>query len=133
SETTSFTATMIMIMIVKHPKVLEKLVKEIDEALVGISSDEVPTHDKIKHLPYLNGVINEGLRLFPTSRGPGKEASEDLVLGGYFIPKGTIVVSNTLELHISKEYWGENAKEFVPERWLEPEKLTSDCFIPFSA
>ncbi|KAF0481620.1 cytochrome P450 [Gigaspora margarita] len=135
SDTTSFTATMIMIMLVKHPKVLEKLIKEIDETLVGLGSEEIPTHDKIKHLPYLNGVINEGLRLFPTSRdfGPGKEATEDLVLGGYFIPKGTLVISNTLELHTSKEYWGENAKEFVPERWLEPEKLTPDCFIPFSA
>ncbi|CAG8616700.1 14301_t:CDS:10, partial [Cetraspora pellucida] len=133
SDTTSFTATMIMIMIVKHPKVLEKLVKEIDEALAGIGSKEIPTHDQIKHLPYLNGVISEGLRLFPTSRGPGKEATEDLILGGYFIPKGTIVVSNTLALHLSKEYWGEDSKEFVPERWLKPEKLTPDCFIPFSA
>ncbi|CAG8768336.1 2340_t:CDS:10, partial [Dentiscutata erythropus] len=133
SDTTSFTATMIMIMLVKHPEALEKLVKEIDEALAEIGSEEIPTHDQIKHLPYLNGVINEGLRLFPTSRGPGKEATEDLVLGGYFIPKGTLVIANTLGLHISKEYWGENTKEFVPERWLEPEKLTPDSFIPFSA
>ncbi|CAG8671527.1 12263_t:CDS:2, partial [Racocetra fulgida] len=49
-----------------YDQILEKLVKEIDEALVGIGREEVPTHDKIKHLPYLNGVINEGLRLFPT-------------------------------------------------------------------
>lgn len=41
-------------------------------------------------------------------------------------------------MHRRHDLWGEDAEEFIPERWLDPERiknLTSDPFkfIPFNA
>ncbi len=38
------------------------------------------------------------------------------------VPKGTTVVIPIRAINRSTAIWGENAKEFVPERWMESEK-----------
>lgn len=47
-------------------------------------------HDQLKHLPYLNAVINETLGIDATAAsGLVRMASEDIILGkGVFVPKG---------------------------------------------
>jgi len=40
---------------------------------------------------------------------------------------------NIYAIHHSKEYWGENVEEWIPERWLNVDKLPKDAFFPFSA
>ncbi|CAG8840126.1 19291_t:CDS:2, partial [Racocetra persica] len=45
----------------------------------------------------------------------------------------TNLVLNFYDLHHDPKYWGENVEEFVPERWLEPEKIPHDVYYPFSA
>jgi len=54
------------------------------------------------------------------------------MINGVFFPKGILVVTNYYAMHTSSEYWGENVKEFVPERWFEPD-VPRDAFYPFSA
>ncbi|CAG8469801.1 6848_t:CDS:10 [Acaulospora colombiana] len=136
SDTTNFATSMTMLELIRHPDVFKKLVEELDDALSKEEDSErrlVPSHDKLKNLPYLNAVINEGLRLYPSTRGPGKLVTEDIVIGGYLIPKGTSLTVNIFGVHRSKEYWGEDSNEFIPERWLNPENIPADGFIPFSA
>jgi cytochrome P450 len=36
-------------------------------------------------------------------------------------------------LHHSSKYWGDDVEEYIPERWLNPERIPKDCFLPFSA
>ncbi|RHZ87763.1 hypothetical protein Glove_30g32 [Diversispora epigaea] len=131
SDTSSFTITMLFAMLMENPTIEKKLVNELDEAL----KDEELSHIKLKPLTYLNCVINEVLRLHPISHdvGPGKVTTKDMVLGGYFIPKKTILCANIFQLHHSAKYWGDDVNEFIPERWLNPDKIPKDCFIPFSA
>ncbi|CAG8433872.1 7009_t:CDS:10 [Diversispora eburnea] len=134
SDSTSFTTAMTIIELSKNPDKLKRLSKEVKETLIDEDGDDnklIPSHNKLKHLPYLNAVISEGLRLFPSTFG--KQASEDMVIKGYFIPKETIIAVNIFYLHREKKYWGEDSHEFIPERWLTPEKVPTDCFIPFSA
>ncbi|CAG8462428.1 5674_t:CDS:10 [Acaulospora morrowiae] len=135
SDTTSFTTTMVFAMLVENPEVMKKLTEELDEALKDDESGKFPSHGKLKDLTYLNCVVNETLRLHPISHdaGPGKVTTEDTVLGGYLIPKGTMLGANIFQLHHSAKYWGEDVNEFKPERWLNPDKIPKDCFIPFSA
>lgn len=59
----------------------------------------------------------------------------DSELDGYYIPKGSQLIANLWAIHHDPDYWGPDAEEFKPERFLtEDGKIdkTRDHFIPFS-
>jgi len=56
-------------MLLKNPDKLSKLIEELDNEFVDLPRDEIPDHDRLKTLPYLNAVINEGMRLWPITLG----------------------------------------------------------------
>ena len=39
------------------------------------------------------------------------------MLGGFQIPKGSIVSPSVSNLHLDTATWGPDAREFKPERW----------------
>lgn len=55
-------------------------------------------------------------------------------LGGYFIPKGSYILNNLWAIHHDRDYWGKDADEFRPERFLEDGKSLKkrDHLMPFS-
>ena len=116
----------------RHPEVREKLEHEIDEVL----ADRRMEASDYERLPYARAVLDEILRLEPPAPVLlPKEALEDCELGGYLIPKGTLMHVGLLELHREAEHW-QRAGEFVPERWLEdPRPPRPPCpehgYIPF--
>ncbi|CAG8600722.1 18245_t:CDS:10 [Dentiscutata erythropus] len=132
TDTVSFTTAMTIVQLSKNPQKLLFLVKELDEVL---SIDELPTHDKLKDLKYLNAVISETMRLWPVflDGGIGRTPEKDTIFGKYMIPKNTNLVLNIYDLHHDPNYWGENVEEFIPERWLEPENIPRDVYYPFSS
>lgn len=69
-------------------------------------------------MPYLNGIMNETLRLYPTVPQTMREAQRDTRIGDYFIPKGTIIVLSMWLINRSPGIWGADAAEFKPERWI---------------
>ncbi|CAI2186902.1 10037_t:CDS:2 [Funneliformis geosporum] len=132
TDSGSYIITMAIIELLRHPESMEKLIKELDAALIN-NNGEFPLNDELKHLSYLTAVINETLRLYPIMMGVSKQLTKDSIMCGYFIPKGTCVNLNIYAIHYSKEYWGENAKQWIPERWLDVDKLPKNAFYPFSA
>ncbi|CAG8515706.1 8434_t:CDS:10 [Paraglomus occultum] len=134
SDTTSFSTFFTILMLVKNPDKLDKLMDELDKEFYDLPRDEIPDHDRLKTLPYLNAVINEAMRLWPITLdgGSGRVVPEDTIINGVFFPKDVLIVVNFYALHRSSEYWGENVDEFVPERWFEPD-VPRDAFYPFSA
>ncbi|KAF9924199.1 hypothetical protein FBU30_005794 [Linnemannia zychae] len=117
----------------KHPSVMERVRQEIYEV---VGKDRKPEHEDIKKLKFLKQVINETLRLYPAVPFNIKTCLEDDVLpNGYFIPKGSLVVHSSYVTHRMKEYWGEDAEEFDPDRW-GPERVKMVrpfMFFPFHA
>lgn len=77
-------------------------------------------------LPYLRACLKEGHRLYPVINGELRRAGKDLVLDGYQIPKGTLVVMNSCELLKDEHYFSDPTK-FVPERWLKGEEMGAGC------
>lgn len=74
-------------------------------------------------------MLNESLRVYPLVPVNSREAIVDttLPLGGgedgnspMFIRKGQTVTWSTYAMHRRKDYYGEDADEYKPERWLGP-------------
>ncbi|CAG8577882.1 12626_t:CDS:10, partial [Ambispora leptoticha] len=135
SDTTGFSTSLAMILLSQHQKVLEKLFQEIRAAIPEIGPDNLPNYALLKELPYLSAVINETMRLWPVSLDglTVRELTKDMIIGQYRVPAGTEVIPNAYYLHTDKDLWGSDALEFVPERWLVPERIPKDAFYPFSA
>ncbi|KAJ9087402.1 hypothetical protein DSO57_1033694 [Entomophthora muscae] len=121
------TLQMTFYLVMKHQQIYKRLVEELEEAFPNKDSSITIPDIKAAKLPFMEAVIKESMRLMPAAQ----RAFERLVpeggrkIHGYFIPEGTIVGANILALHTLKALWGEDAKEFKPERWLsgqlEPE------------
>ncbi|PKC15066.1 cytochrome P450 [Rhizophagus irregularis] len=134
TDTVGLTASMAITLLAKNPDKLKLLQQELDNAL-GNCNDELPKHDQLKALPYLNAVINETMRLWPVTLdgGIGRSPEKDTIINGYMIPARTNLVLNYYHLHHDPKYWGKNVEEFVPERWLDLNNSPKDIFYPFSA
>jgi cytochrome P450 len=88
SETTSNSINFAIIELLRHPEKLAKLYQEIDA--ISMQEGEVAFHhDQLKKIPYLNGVINETLRLDPVAAGGlQRYTTEDIALGSHLtLPK----------------------------------------------
>jgi cytochrome P450 len=65
SDTTSITLSGILYHLLKNPRTMEKLRRELDDAAIkGMISDPI-TFQEAQALPYLQAVIKEGLRFHP--------------------------------------------------------------------
>ena len=93
------------------------------------------TYEQLKNLPYLQDVISEGLRLFSTvGIGLPRVVPEGgLTILGHVFEPGTILSVPTYTVHRDKEVWGDDANEFVPDRWSRGNRnVMQKAFAPFS-
>ncbi|XP_072563267.1 cytochrome P450 4V8 isoform X2 [Paramormyrops kingsleyae] len=115
-----------------HPEVQRKVQQELQE--VFGSSDRPVNMDDMKKLRYLECVIKESLRLFPSVPMFGRSICEDCVIKGYKVPRGANAIIIPYALHRDPRYFPE-PELFRPERFL-PENSTGRhpySYIPFSA
>ena len=81
SETTSNSINFTIIELLRNPDKLAKLRQEIDSLPLD-SASVTFDHDVLKKLPYLNGVINETLRMDPVAAGGlQRHTDKDIILG----------------------------------------------------
>ncbi|XDV14815.1 hypothetical protein PO909_014998 [Leuciscus waleckii] len=115
-----------------HPEIQRKAQQELFEVF-GESERPVNTED-LKKLRYLECVIKESLRLFPSVPFFARTICEDTQINGYKVPKGTNAIVITYALHRDPRFFPE-PEEFRPERFL-PENCVGRhpyAFLPFSA
>lgn len=127
TETTSGTMEWAMALLVNHPEVLKKVRDEIEE---HVGHDRLVMDSDITKLKYLNNVIKETLRLSPP--GPllvPHESSEDCIVEGVCVPKGTMLLVNAYAMQRDPELW-EDSMEFKPERFDEDHQQGFK-YIPF--
>ncbi|GAX82238.1 hypothetical protein CEUSTIGMA_g9666.t1 [Chlamydomonas eustigma] len=93
------------------------------------------TWEDLWGLPYFTAVLKESMRLHAivATTSTIREADRDVELGGYYVPKGTVVWAPLTCLHCSAHNW-EDPLAFKPERWLVPKGAKGDsekAFHPF--
>ncbi|KAL8477003.1 hypothetical protein ACS0TY_029343 [Phlomoides rotata] len=113
--------------LLNHPEKLEKAREELNN-IVG--NNRVVNESDIHKLPYLQNIISETMRLFPAA--PllvPHEASADLKVAGYDIPRGTILLVNAWAIHRDPTVW-EDPTTFKPERF-EGGEFGPSKFLPF--
>ncbi|XP_039155308.1 cytochrome P450 81E8 [Eucalyptus grandis] len=95
----------------------EKLKKAQDEIDFVIGHDSLLEESDVSKLPYLQCIILETLRLNTTA--PlllPHVSSADCTIGGYFVPRDTIVMVNAWAIHKDPQLW-EDPLSFKPERF----------------
>ncbi|PRQ55672.1 putative phenylalanine N-monooxygenase [Rosa chinensis] len=98
-----------------QPEMLTKAQEELNR-IVGIDKHVQESH--IPHLPYIRACARESLRLHPVAPFNLPHVStDDAIVAGYFIPKGSSVILSRLGLGRNPKVW-ENPLRFDPERHL---------------
>jgi cytochrome P450 len=75
----------------------------------------------LETLPLLNAVCNETLRLYPTVPVTIRIATKETTIGDQVVPEGTRLYLAPWAINRLPQLWGDNAAEFCPERWIDPE------------
>lgn len=131
-DTTAASMNWALHLIGSHPEVQRRVHEELDEVF-GVSDGPV-TVEHLKKLRYLECVIKETLRIFPSVPLFARSLCEDCHINGFKVPKGVNAVIIPYALHRDPRYFPE-PEEFRPERFL-PENSEGRhpyAFIPFSA
>lgn len=131
TDTSAGTMEWAMSLLLNNPQVLKKAQNEMDN-IVG--KDRLVDESDIVNLPYLRCIINETARLCPP--GPllvPHETSDNCEVGGYFIPRGTMLLVNQWAIHHDPKLWTD-PEMFKPERF-EGLEGTRDGFklMPFGS
>lgn len=95
-----------------HPTVERRLRAELDTVLAG----RRPTVADLPRLPYLDQVVKESMRLNPPVWMMDRRAVDDDVIGGYRIPKHSLVLVSPFVTHRDPDLWP-NPEGFDPERF----------------
>ena len=111
-ETTALALAHTLYLVSKHPEVERRLADEV----AGVLGGRRPSMRDVQALAYTTRVIKEGMRLYPPAWTTGREATEDVVIGGYRIPKGAQLLIAQWVVHRDPR-WFPNPEAFDPDRW----------------
>ncbi|KAB2076084.1 hypothetical protein ES319_A06G016300v1 [Gossypium barbadense] len=120
ADTTSVTLTWALSLLLNNRDTLSRFQQELD-VKVG-KGRLIVTESDTKNLVYLQSIIKETLRLYPT--GPLSiihEAIEDCTVNGYHVSAGTWLIMNLHKIHRDPLIWA-NPSKFQPERFMTTHK-----------
>jgi cytochrome P450 len=122
TDTTASTLSALTFHVLHDPSIFTRLRAELETAMPD--PDQAPDPAKLSNLPFLNALIEETLRLYPTAthRQDRVAPNDDLIFSypngeQIVIPAGTIV-GMTAPLLNRHPDWYEDADKFYPERYL---------------
>uniref|UniRef100_N1QQ84 Cytochrome P450 86A2 n=1 Tax=Aegilops tauschii TaxID=37682 RepID=N1QQ84_AEGTA len=85
-------------------------------------------------MEYLHAALSEALRLYPSVPVDHKEVVEDEVFpDGTVLKKGTKVIYAMYSMGRMESIWGEDCREYRPERWLKDGRFMGESAYKFTA
>jgi cytochrome P450 len=114
-ETTAMALSWTWYLLDRHPKIGERCRSQIRDVL----GDRDPIVDDVPRLDYVTRVFEEAMRLYPPAWIITRTATEADEIGGYRVPRGTIVIVSPYLTHRAPDVWPD------PERF-DPERFTAE-------
>ncbi|XP_069680185.1 cytochrome P450 4C1-like [Periplaneta americana] len=115
-----------------HPEIQDRVYEELES--IFQDSDRSPTMKDLNDMKYLECVIKESLRLYPSVPEIGRELTKEIEIGGYTLPAGAVVLVFLYLIHRNPEHFP-NPEKFDPDNFL-PERIARRhpyAYMPFSA
>ena len=110
----------------QNPEAEARLHAEFDTALQG----RLPTLEDLPSLPYTEMVLAESMRLYPPAWAMGRQATQDIEIGPYFLPQGTHLLFSQYIIQRKPEYFPDPLS-FRPERFTAEAKAQRPKFSYF--
>jgi cytochrome P450 len=113
----------------RFPEAGERVAAELDEVL----GDREPTADDLPRLSCTRRTIEESLRLYPPAWIISRSAREEDEIGGFRIPRRSIVALSPWITHRDPRFWND-PERFDPDRFL-PERMAARprfAYFPFA-
>ncbi|KAJ5387082.1 hypothetical protein N7509_009623 [Penicillium cosmopolitanum] len=122
ADTTVGTISTFFLAMALFPDVQRKAQQELDAVLGG---DRLPQCEDRDNLPYVNALVKEVFRWHPVApMGVPHVSTEDDICEGYFIPKGSSILTNIWAFAHDEEVYPD-PMNLKPERFLE-----TDSHVP---
>jgi cytochrome P450 len=127
-ETTANALTWAWVLLARHPEIEARLAEEVRTLLGG----RLATGGDVRRLRYTEAVVQETMRLYPPVWVMSREAVEDVIIGGYGIPAGAVVLMSQWVIHRDPARF-DSPETFRPERWTDGSlgDLPRFAYFPF--
>uniref|UniRef100_A0AAG5DFR8 Cytochrome P450 n=1 Tax=Anopheles atroparvus TaxID=41427 RepID=A0AAG5DFR8_ANOAO len=131
-HTTSYTTAFALYHLGQNVSAQERLYQEAKAILPDPRRDRIGAATLGSEASYCRAVLKETFRLNPISIGVGRILNRDHVLGGYQVPRGTVVVTQNM-ISCRQETYFRDAAQFIPERWVREtrEPVSPHLVLPF--
>jgi cytochrome P450 len=126
-ETTANALTWTWHLLAQNPEAERRLHEELDAVLEG---GRAPRVEDFAALRYTEMVVAETMRLYPPAWAIGRLAVEDHEVGGYPIPRGSLVLVCQYVMHRDPRFF-HDPERFDPERWTVEAKAARPQFSYF--
>ena len=126
-ETTANALAWTWYLLSEHTEVEAELHRELDEVLDG---GRLPATEDLARLRYTEMVVAEAMRLYPPAWALGRLSVADHEVGGYVIPRGSLVLLSQYAMHHDARYFPDPFR-FDPQRWTPEAKEARPQFSYF--
>jgi cytochrome P450 len=118
SDTTSTSLAATVFYLVRNPRAMETLKKEVRGSFTHV--EEIVSGTRLNGLAYLKACIDEAVRLAPAVPAaiPREVMEGGVEVDGLFLPEGTDCGTPTYSIHRHPSYYRE-PQSYIPERWIE--------------
>jgi cytochrome P450 len=114
-----------------NPEAEARLHAELDSVLRDSSGNaRLPSLEDLPSLPYTEMVVAEAMRLYPPAWAMGRQATEEIEIGPYRVPKGTFFFFSQYIVHRDPKYFPDPLA-FHPERFTAEAKASRPRFAYF--
>ncbi|KAF5277794.1 hypothetical protein FQR65_LT03774 [Abscondita terminalis] len=132
-DTTTSGISFALYLLSKHQEIQDRVFGEITE-IFGNKDTLQLSYENLQKMKYLDQVVKEVLRMYPSVPLISRLVTEDVVYDGQVIPKGVILILFPYQLHNNPTLFP-NPDVFDPERFNPENSKTTNVYsyVPFSA